>query len=438
MTTLPNMGLTLPTQGASGAGTWDDALDANSALIDAHDHSPGKGTTIKTNGIEINADLTFASLYAPINLHRLTFASIAALTSNNKSLFVSSSDNELYWRSNAGANVKLTSGSQLNVAAFTGGIGGDYAAVSALVDFDDATDTYRFRQETAASVRQFAKVKFADISLVEYDPSGDASVPTNSITIKSPDALAGNYSLTMPAALPGSTSLVQLDSSGVLTASNTVANALTLSSALGAAAVTASGLITANAGVTVPTGQALTVSGTGTLSVGGASTQAAVTASGLITANAGVTAGANQHVTVSGTGIFKHGTKTLSIHGVAFQGSVGYSSTQGVRISSVVGATVFAPIMLPVGCRILAVRAFIRDNSTGPTKLQMGLFALNSAGVSTSSLSSVSSGAGADQTLTVSTSTTIASSTAFMIQLAITTGTDECSGYCAEVDYDQQ
>lgn len=423
-TVLPNMGLKQPTQGAAGAGTWDDDWDDNAEAIDAHDHSSGKGVTVKTAGISINADLTFASLYAPINLHRITFASIVALTSNNKSLFVNTADNELYWRSNAGTNVKLTSGSSLNVAAFTGGFGGDYAAVSALADYDDATDTYRFRQELNAAVRQFAKVKFADISLVEYDPAGDASVPANSVTIKSPDALAANYSVTMPAALPGSTSIVQLDSSGVLTASNTVANAVTLSASLSV-------------------GTTLSVTGTTTAAAvnAGAVAASTVTASGLITANAGVTAGANQHVTVSGTGVFKHGTKTLSLHGVAFIGvsQAGYNNatTLGVELDSIVGTSVYAAIQLPVGARILEIRTFVKDNSTGPTKLQTSIFSLSSTGTSSSASSSVSSGAGTNQTQTVSPVSTIALLTTFMIRVTITTGTNTCNVYGAEVDYDR-
>ena len=41
MTTLPQMGLVIPTQGAAGAGEWDDVLDDNLALIDSHRHVTG-------------------------------------------------------------------------------------------------------------------------------------------------------------------------------------------------------------------------------------------------------------------------------------------------------------------------------------------------------------------------------------------------------------
>lgn len=106
MPILPNTGVITPTPGGD-AGTWDDKNNAAWLNYDGHRHEEGNGLAIRTAGIDINADLTFSSLYAPVNLHRLTFASIVALTSNNKSLFVSSADNELYWRSNTGTNVKI-------------------------------------------------------------------------------------------------------------------------------------------------------------------------------------------------------------------------------------------------------------------------------------------------------------------------------------------
>jgi hypothetical protein len=208
MTTLPNMGLTLPTRGPSGAGLWGDTDDANLALTDAHDHASGRGVRIKTAGISIDADLSFSSLYAPTALNRITFSSIAALSSNNKSLFVSNADNELYWRSNAGANVKLTSGSSLNVAAFTGGIGGDYTAVSASVQYDDANKRYTFKQGGGTT---WARLQSGPLRLVELGTSETVFVEQ-----AAPSALAASYTVTWPLALPGSSVFVKIDNTGQL------------------------------------------------------------------------------------------------------------------------------------------------------------------------------------------------------------------------------
>lgn len=116
--------------------------------------------------------------------------------------------------------VRIVEDGALTISS-VGAIGGDYTSVGALVDFDNITDTYRFRQQIATAVRQYAKLRAGDLQLVEYKAAGDASVPSNAVTLKSPAALAASYAVTMPAALPGSQVAVQLQSDGDLVASNT-------------------------------------------------------------------------------------------------------------------------------------------------------------------------------------------------------------------------
>lgn len=228
----PNMALTLPTNHGSD-DVWDTILEDVFTLIDEHDHTTGKGVKIPSAALKINADVAWAfggTNYAITSLAALDFAAVtaASVSSYAGALFVNSSDsNNLYFRTISGTNVKITDGTTLNVS-IVGGIGGDYAAVSALLDYDDASDTYRFRQETSAAVRQYAKVSIADLIIREYDPAGDATVPTNTVTIKSPDALAASYELTLPAALPGATSFVTMTSTGVLSTSTKARSAYTM------------------------------------------------------------------------------------------------------------------------------------------------------------------------------------------------------------------
>lgn len=212
MTTTPNMGLDLPALGGD-AGTWDDKINAALSKIDLHTHIAGSGVPVTTAGISINADLTFSSLYAPINLHRITFASILALTSSNKSLFVSNADNELYWRNNVGTNVKLTLGNALNVGAFVGGIGGDYSAVGAALNFDDAGDRYTLKQQGGV----WARMASGDVRLFETGTSDAVFVG-----LAAPAALASSYTLTMPLVLPGVAGLLAVSSSGVITTTPTL------------------------------------------------------------------------------------------------------------------------------------------------------------------------------------------------------------------------
>jgi hypothetical protein len=229
MPTTPNMNLELPDEDGS-ANVWDTILalvfGENGGGIDGHDHTTGKGVPIPSAALRINADVACAyggTSYALTALKAVDFTPHAAadVASYSGALFVSSADNNLYFRNTTGTNVKITDGTTLNVS-IVGGIGGDYSAVEALLDYDDASDTYRARQELDTGVRQYGKMAHADLLLYEYDAAGDATVPTNAVTLKSPDALAAGYSVTFPAAVPASTVAVQMSSAGVLTASNTL------------------------------------------------------------------------------------------------------------------------------------------------------------------------------------------------------------------------
>src|SRR5688572_8716259 len=125
-----NMLLVKPTEGGD-SGLWDFYINAMADLIDAHDHSTGKGVKVKTNGLDINADLTFTSSgtpYAVKDAKAVDFSPVAASTmaAYAGAFFVNSDDsNNLYFRTVAGSNVKVTNGAALNVGAFTGGFGGD-------------------------------------------------------------------------------------------------------------------------------------------------------------------------------------------------------------------------------------------------------------------------------------------------------------------------
>jgi hypothetical protein len=225
MPTLPNMGLITPT-GHGSEDVWDTILESLFTLVDEHDHSSGKGVKVPSSGLNINADVAWNSggtYYAITGIKALDFQPSldSAMSAFACALYVDSDDNELYWRTAGGVNVRVTDTNSLNVGSFTGGIGGDYATTTALLDYDDATDTYRLRQELSGGVRQYAKIGVADIVLREYDPAGDLTVPVETITIKSPDALAAAYTMTLPAAVPASTSLMQMSSTGAVLVSNT-------------------------------------------------------------------------------------------------------------------------------------------------------------------------------------------------------------------------
>jgi hypothetical protein len=249
--TTPNMGLALPTPGGD-IGTWDDELNTALDLVDAHDHSAGKGVPIGVAGLNIGADLPLNG-NSLVGIRSLDLDEVAALASGARRLFVSSADHELYYRTAAGVNVKLTNGASLNLS-LVGGIVGDYAAIGAEVAYDDANDQYTFKQQLSAGIKQWARLAGAGVDLYEYKAAGDATNITKRVRHKSPAALAANYDVTWPAALPAAQVALQMDNAGVLVASNTFPQAVTFSNTVNlgtaVAAYTATGLITANAGLT--------------------------------------------------------------------------------------------------------------------------------------------------------------------------------------------
>lgn len=258
MVTTPNMGLVLPDEGGS-FNVWGLFLDTifGATKIDGHDHSTGKGVKVPSAGLNINADLSWAT-HAATDLLAVDFAlaPAASVAGFAGALFVSDgtgglSANELYWRTTSGSNVKVTSGAALNVAAFTGGIGGDYSAAGALVIFDDATDAYWFQQQVGAAVRQYARMRSADVDLYEFKANPAAGVPTNRVRLASPTALAASYALTFPGTLPGAAALVTIDNAGLITAASPTSQALTFGAATTFnVAATFSANINANAEIT--------------------------------------------------------------------------------------------------------------------------------------------------------------------------------------------
>src|SRR5687767_14190391 len=122
------------------AGVWDTILSTLFLLSDGHEHSTGKGVTVKTAGISINADLSFSSsgsFFAAKDVKAVDFQPQAAsgMTSYAGALFVNSTDsNNLYFRTQSGTNVRITNGTSLDITA-SGGIAGDYISTGAEVAY---------------------------------------------------------------------------------------------------------------------------------------------------------------------------------------------------------------------------------------------------------------------------------------------------------------
>jgi hypothetical protein len=118
----PNMGLNNPTPSVTTGPTWASMLVAVNELIDAHDHSSGKGVRVTPAGLNISSALSFggndatslrSSRYSPVG-------GLLSLAADVGCTYVFG--NDLYYRDVSGTNVQLTNGGTLNASALNSNV----------------------------------------------------------------------------------------------------------------------------------------------------------------------------------------------------------------------------------------------------------------------------------------------------------------------------
>lgn len=210
----PNMGLPIPIPGITPGPSWASSIDASLMQIDSHNHSPGQGVQIQPNGMNINADLNFNSNNA-IALRTSRYTPQAAPITNTGvdtgEVYVSG--NELYYNDVSGGNqVQITSNGSVN--ATTSGISSGTASAA----FSAGVLTVK------SSSTSFGNVALRSILLAN---SGNL---TNQCTLQAP-TLSSSITETLPAVPASATSIMQMDTSGNMSAVLTVDNAsLTITS----------------------------------------------------------------------------------------------------------------------------------------------------------------------------------------------------------------
>ena len=246
----------------------DYAEQINACIEEIRDTLDAKVTPA---GIDLNANLDFlnsATYRAAVNIERANFQNKGALISSATyptALFVKSG--ELYYNDAAGLQVQLTNAGAVNITG-TGGITGTgYGTGSVEVNWSAADGAYKLK--SGAGANDYAHAWLDDIYL--NDDSG------NFLRV-GVGAMASDYTLTLPAAVPASTLPLLMDTSGVVTTSGTLANLV---------AITTSGaaVIGTTLGVT-----------------------------GLITADGGLTAGAADDITVSALENFRFADASINLH----------------------------------------------------------------------------------------------------------------------------
>lgn len=223
----PNMSLVLPVPGVEPGPQYGSDQNSSFTLVDGHDHTPGKGVPVVPQGININSDLTFNDNNAT-NLRSVRFTSQGSplsLITDIQCIYVSGAD--LYYNDSSGNQVKITNNGAVN------------ATISSLVNGTNIAQFIANQLVVDSNVNTPANIVAGSYSMGNNVASG------NFVTLQPVNNIPSNYSLTMPI-LPASTQLLQIDSSGNITASGLAPNT-----------TTPSGTITMYGGTSAPSGYLL-------------------------------------------------------------------------------------------------------------------------------------------------------------------------------------
>jgi hypothetical protein len=199
-----NMSLSLSTPLVTTGPAWANNVESNWPLLDVHDHSSGKGVKITPAGMNVNVDLTFNDNSASDLLsskYTSQPASLGVLFQNA----VYAVNGDLYFNNGTGTPVQVTSGTSVNVSGI-GGITG-MGSTTAAVTYNDLTKVFSFTQNAGIT----ASLAAGPITIFEN------VLAAQGVTLQSPAALAGSYSLTLPTVLPGSTLPVSISATGSIT-----------------------------------------------------------------------------------------------------------------------------------------------------------------------------------------------------------------------------
>lgn len=200
-TTSQYMLLPVPVPTSDPGPQYATDLNTCLTLIDQHTHSSGSGTQVVSAGININADLSFGG-FNQTTIRSARFSVQASPISGGTDLgcvFVSGAD--LYYNDTAGNHVRLTQSG--GVAGTAGSIGNLLSPAN--LTYVPGTPAFVFQSTTATP----ANLDAGAIVL--------RNILANSkgVTLQPAAALANNYTLTLPGALPTSgTKFLSLDSTG--------------------------------------------------------------------------------------------------------------------------------------------------------------------------------------------------------------------------------
>lgn len=198
-TTSPNMNLTIPTVSQEPGPDYASDINSSLSVIDAHDHSTGKGVQITPAGLNINSDLSLGANNAT-QARSLRFNAQPSPISGISDLgCIYESGVDLYYNDGSGNQIRITQ---------SGGVAGSPGSITGLVA--PATVTY-----VAPTFVFQSGVNIAGNLDGRNLVLRNSTASSNGLTLSPPNAIASDYTITMPT-LPGSQSIMTLDASGAI------------------------------------------------------------------------------------------------------------------------------------------------------------------------------------------------------------------------------
>jgi hypothetical protein len=198
------MSLSLPIPAEQPGIQWAIDIDNAFDVVDSHTHAPGYGNLVPTAGLNINADLSFASYNATALRSSRYTSQLSTLTLGTDINCVYVVGGNLYYNNGAGQPIQITLGGTINVSAIGSitGLGGTTGSAS----YSSISSTFTFQSNTNTPA---------------YMNTGPLIIGTNTVspntwTITPPAGLSASYTMTLPTATPSSTSFLTMTSGGTL------------------------------------------------------------------------------------------------------------------------------------------------------------------------------------------------------------------------------
>lgn len=386
-----NFSITIPvpgdTVGPTYAANVSDGLEAIQDVLD---------TKVTPVGMSIDDDLNFrvATNYAAaLNIERVTLENKdAALNAATFPVALYVVSGNLYYNNNAGNAVQITNGDSVDVSASAGITGSGYGAADSGVEvnWDAANTKYRMRSGNGAD--DFASVELNNVLL------NDGS--SHTLTLAAP-SMSANYTLTLPTAVPASTSLLTMASSGATatTRDPSVDTVTTSGNAIVGGTATIAGDTTVSTGdLIVTAGDVTATAGTTTVGALVAGSLSLNTTSTTVHAAAGLPADGSTAAYASGGAV--EGAVTIS--GGSPNGIVFHIPTQGI-----------APV-------ITAVTVYFRQLASGIATFEYGYMTGSGTTITQTWVDSDTTASTIWTALTLTTDSTVASNRGYHAYLQTT------------------